>query len=62
MKQTIYKVMRKCEGTNWRTCSLRDYNGKLLKRAETTSVELANYNKNMLKSEFPDDTYAILGY
>jgi hypothetical protein len=54
--------MRKCEGTNWRTCSLRDYNGKLLKRAETTSVELANYNKNMLKSEFPDDTYAILGY
>jgi len=57
--KTKYKLMRKVEGTNWRTCSMKDDNGRPMKGV-TTDKQIAIKNRDHMRREFPEETYAIL--
>jgi hypothetical protein len=56
-----YKLMRKVKGTtSWRTCSLRDLDGKRIWGGETTDKAAVLAHKDRMSKEFPEETYAVL--
>lgn len=55
-----YKLMRKAEGTNWRTCGMSDYEGRKVPRAVTDDKLIAIKNRDYMQREFPNEEYAIL--